>query len=83
MCQVVRKDVKLPQAHCSRSGLRLLSQKSDGIMFLCYVKRINGENYRQPFLRNQLECFRGYKEVFCLRGRMCNSCQSDFSKIRI
>lgn len=35
-------------------------------MFLCYVKRINGENYRQAFLRNQLEYFRGFMEVFCL-----------------
>lgn len=66
VCQVVRKNVKLPQTHLARSRLCLLSQKSDGIMFLCYVKRINGENYRQPFLGNQLEYFRGYKEVFCL-----------------
>lgn len=35
-------------------------------MFLCYVKRINGENYRQAFPRNGLEYFRGFKEVFCL-----------------
>lgn len=35
-------------------------------MFLCYVKRISGKIYRHPFLRNQLEYFRGLKERFCL-----------------
>lgn len=35
-------------------------------MFLYSVKRINGENYGQPLLRDQLEYFRGLKEVFCL-----------------
>lgn len=35
-------------------------------MSLWYVKRIYGKNYRHPFFRNQLEYFRGLKEMFYL-----------------
>lgn len=66
MCQVARKNVKPTPNPLLQILVCLLSQKSEGIMFLCYVKRINGENYRQAFLRNQLEYFRGFMEVFCL-----------------
>ena len=64
--QVARKNVKPTSNPLLQILVCLLSQKSEGIMFLCYVKRINGENYRQAFLRNQLEYFRGFMEVFCL-----------------
>lgn len=64
--RLLGKMEKLPQTHFSRPWLCLLSQKSEGIMFLCYVKRIHGESYRQAFLRNRPEDFRGFKEVFCL-----------------
>lgn len=55
VCLIFRKTVKTTQTHFSGSWLCLERKKSGGIMFLCYVKAINGEIYTHSFLRKQLK----------------------------